>query len=237
MCVCFVPCLCKGWFCRLAWEKICIWEEFWSFEELMTETDRPEVTLALAVPFNRGNIEGTKSSQICICFVPCLCEGWFCRLAWEKICIWEKFWRAYDRDWSSWGNPGLRCALLTGVILKGLNLHKFVYVLFHVCVRAGFVDWLEKRFVYEKSFEVLKSIWQKLPGSSRGDSGLMCSFNRGNTEGTKSSQICVCFVSWSLCKGWFCRLAWEKVCIWEEFWRAYDRDWSSWGDRLRLTGL
>ena len=39
--------------------------------------------------------------------------------------------------------------------MKGLNLHKFVYVLYHVCVRAGFVDWLEKRFVYEKSFEEL----------------------------------------------------------------------------------
>ena len=31
-------------------------------------------------------------------------------------------------------------------------------VLFHeVCVRVGFVDWLEKRFVYEKNFEVLKT--------------------------------------------------------------------------------
>ena len=48
------------------------------------------------------------------------------------------------------------CALLTGAILKGLSLHKFVYVLFHeVCVRVGFADWLEKRFVYEKSFEEL----------------------------------------------------------------------------------
>ena len=45
---------------------------------------------------------------------------------------------------------------------------------------------------------------------------LMCSFNRGNTEGTNSSEICV----WCLCmyvsclwSDWFCRLTWQRVDI------------------------
>ena len=45
--------------------------------------------------------------------------------------------------------------LLTGGILKWLTLKiMFVYVLFYVCVGIGFVDWLDKSFVYEKFWNV-----------------------------------------------------------------------------------
>ena len=63
---------------------------------------------------------------------------------------------------------------------------------------------------------------------------LMCSFNRGNIEGTNSSEICVwCLYIYMyvLClwSDWFCRLTWQRVdtynekslemcfCLWPEF--------------------
>ena len=42
---------------------------------------------------------------------------------------------------------------------------------------------------------------------------LMCSFNRGNTEGTNSLKMCVwCLCMHVLClwRDWFCRLTWQK---------------------------
>ena len=61
----------------------------------------------------------------------------------------------------------------------------------------------------------------------------MRSFNRGNTEGTNSSKICVwCLCMYVLClrSDWFCGLAWQRVdnyicekslemciCLWPEF--------------------
>ena len=61
----------------------------------------------------------------------------------------------------------------------------------------------------------------------------MCSFNRGNIEGTNSSKICVwCLCMYILCLriDWFCRLTWLRVdiyiwkkslemciCLWPEF--------------------
>ena len=44
----------------------------------------------------------------------------------------------------------------------------------------------------------------------------MCSFNRGNIEGTNSSKICIwCLCVYVLClRGdWFCRLTWQRVDI------------------------
>ena len=44
----------------------------------------------------------------------------------------------------------------------------------------------------------------------------MCSFNRGNIEGTNSSEICVqCLCMYVLClqSDWFCRLNWQRVDI------------------------
>ena len=52
------------------------------------------------------------------------------------------------------------CVLSAVVILKGLPLRKFV--LFYACAGTGFVDWLEKRFTGEKSFEVCIGLWQSL---------------------------------------------------------------------------
>ena len=60
---------------------------------------------------------------------------------------------------------------------------------------------------------------------------LMCSFNRGNIEGTNSSKICVwCLCVYVLClrRDWFCGLTWQRVekgekslemyiCLWPEF--------------------
>ena len=44
------------------------------------------------------------------------------------------------------------CALLTGVILKGLTLRKFVsdvwVFMFYVCEVIGFVDWLDRGLIY-----------------------------------------------------------------------------------------
>ena len=43
------------------------------------------------------------------------------------------------------------CALLTGVILKGLTLRKFMSVcvcMFYVCKVIGFVDWLDRGLIY-----------------------------------------------------------------------------------------
>ena len=59
------------------------------------------------------------------------------------------------------------CVLLTGVVLKGLTLKICVwclcmYDLFSVCIGNVFVDWLEKRFMYEKSFEMCICLWQSL---------------------------------------------------------------------------
>ena len=48
------------------------------------------------------------------------------------------------------------------------------------------------------------------------DDTSMCSFNRGNTEGTISSKICVwCLCLYVLClwSDWFCRLTWQRVDI------------------------
>lgn len=49
------------------------------------------------------------------------------------------------------------CAHLTKVILKGLALQKNVFsvfvCLFYICVRTGFVEWLEKRFIMMTEFE------------------------------------------------------------------------------------
>ena len=61
----------------------------------------------------------------------------------------------------------------------------------------------------------------------------MCSFNRGNIQGTNSSKICVwCLCIYVLClwSDWFCRLTWQRVdnyicekslemcsCLWPEF--------------------
>ena len=45
---------------------------------------------------------------------------------------------------------------------------------------------------------------------------LMCSFNRGNIEGTNSSKICVwCLCVYVLClrRDWFCGLTWQRVYI------------------------
>ncbi len=43
-------------------------------------------------------------------------------------------------------------ALLTGVIMKGLTLRKFVsnvcVCMFYVCLATGFVDWLDREFIY-----------------------------------------------------------------------------------------
>ena len=57
------------------------------------------------------------------------------------------------------------------------------------------------------------------------DTSFMCSFNRGNTEGTNSSKIwawCLCmYVLRHVCVGicfvdWF---DWQRVHVWEEFYR------------------
>ena len=65
---------------------------------------------------------------------------------------------------------------------------------------------------------------------------LMCSFNRGNIEGTNSSKICVwCLYMYVLClrSDCFCRLTCRLIYKWEEFRNVYllmTRVWLSWGD-------
>ena len=60
-----------------------------------------------------------------------------------------------------------------GVTLKGLTLRKFVSdvfvcmsVLFYVCVGTGFMDWLEKMFIYiyiyEKSLAMCISAYDRV---------------------------------------------------------------------------
>ena len=59
------------------------------------------------------------------------------------------------------------CALLTGVILKGLTLRECVsdvcVCMFHVCEVIGFVDWLDRGliilYICEKSLEVCICLW------------------------------------------------------------------------------
>ena len=59
-------------------------------------------------------------------------------------------------------------ALFTGVTLRGLSLWKncvwclCMYHMFCVCVWTGFVDWFEKRFIYETSFEMWFCLWWSL---------------------------------------------------------------------------
>ena len=65
----------------------------------------------------------------------------------------------------------LRRALLTGIILKGLTLRKFVsgvcVCMFYVCEVIGFVDWLDRGLIYniyrhilcEKSLELCICLW------------------------------------------------------------------------------
>ena len=52
------------------------------------------------------------------------------------------------------------CALLTRVILKGLTLQIFVsdvcVCMFYFCEVTGFVDWLDKGFIYIYLRRVLK---------------------------------------------------------------------------------
>ena len=56
-------------------------------------------------------------------------------------------------------------ALLTGVILKGPTLRKFVsdvcVCMFYVCEVTGFVDWLDRGLIYicEKSLEMCICLW------------------------------------------------------------------------------
>ena len=72
-----------------------------NYMEYLTIPAYPSLTCS----FNRGNIEGTNSSKICVC-----------------MCL--------------------------------------QYVSFHVCIGTGFVDWLEKGFVCEKSFEMWICLWR-----------------------------------------------------------------------------
>ena len=55
------------------------------------------------------------------------------------------------------------CALLTGVILKGLTLWKFVSDvcghMFYVSEVIGFVDWLVGWYICEKSLEMCTCLW------------------------------------------------------------------------------
>ena len=57
------------------------------------------------------------------------------------------------------------CGLLTGVLLKGLTLQKLVsdvcVCMFYVCLATGFVDWLDRGFIYiyKKSFEMCIYLW------------------------------------------------------------------------------
>jgi len=67
--------------------------------------------------------------------------------------------------------------------------------------------------------------WSTIPACL----GLVCSFKRGNIEGTDCSKICVwCLCMYVLClwSDWFCRLTWQRVDIYvRRVWKcvfAYD---------------
>ena len=102
----------------------------------------------------------------------------------------------------------------------------FFLKLFHVFKwwSAGLIIW-SKQFMFPLSLVVVLG--------SPACPSLMCSFNRGNIEGTNSSNICVwCLCMYVLClrSDWFCRLSWQRVdiytceeslemciCLWPEF--------------------